>query len=306
MLCVGKSSLLEDFYLWQYSVYFHRGYDCDYFYALFEYWQDAAFKVLYRSYAASLEQLFEGFKSKHQSLLQRCQKLPDVPVQKGMEEAVASLTLLLLNADSTGAHELIQKQRPFFDDIYSLIDALVVPSMKRVGYMWQVNEISVAKEHLATATMQKIFSQLSDLEQYQKDKTALVCAVGDELHLFGVQILENFLSSMGYNVINLGALNSDEAIATQVQTLRPSAVFLSVTLPSNVATLQKTCNRLKTQVGYKGRIVVGGQGVYPGKDVGIEGADFCASDLESVKKYLLQKVKEHQTNGALFKVLLTC
>lgn len=72
-------------------------------------------------------------------------------------------------------------------------------------------------------------------------------------------------------------------------TLNPDLVVLSVTLSSNVATLQQIVKELKKDSNlFSGKIIIGGQGLFSeDKIINIKEADFCSRNLEELKEFLI-------------------
>ncbi len=162
--------------------------------------------------------------------------------------------------------------------------------MYEVGYMWQYNEINVAKEHLATALTGEILDIFlhSPLENDTKKPLALLSTVGDESHNLGLKIIGKFLESLGFDAKSLGNKISDKELIASVYELKPSLVLLSVTLITNLAHLQDIVNELKSDSKiFGGFIVVGGQALYNEEGViHIHGADFCSKSLDELKTFL--------------------
>ncbi|MGM0623641.1 MAG: hypothetical protein ACQESH_06415, partial [Campylobacterota bacterium] len=50
---------IDDFFIWQYTHYYHLGFDCDFFLYRFEFWQDSFYKNLYNAHASSMNMLYE-------------------------------------------------------------------------------------------------------------------------------------------------------------------------------------------------------------------------------------------------------
>ena len=69
---------------------------------------------------------------------------------------------------------------------------------------------------------------------------------------------------------------------------KPSLVVLSVTLPSNIATLQEIVKNLKSEHNFfNGLVIVGGQGLFNNKqEILIKEADCCCETLDDLDNFL--------------------
>jgi methanogenic corrinoid protein MtbC1 len=286
LIYTGNVELVRDFFIWKYSVYTHRGFDCDFFLYAFDFWQDVFFKNLHKSHAAMLNLLYAHLKDMHQEFLQNAKQIPPLPTNEQYPALVDELALYLLHGKESEGAKLIEKTLCEFRDIYAYADAIIAPIMQRVGILWQTNQISVAKEHLATATLDAILQKFMKKSARKKQKRAVVSIVGDELHIFGIKLVAQYLKTKGYEVFNLGLDNSPSDICEQVKTIKPDIVVLSITLHSNVAALQKAVNMLKNVKEFTGKIIVGGQGLYQKKSIAIKAVDAQCATLEELKEFL--------------------
>lgn len=75
-----------------------------------------------------------------------------------------TLASLLLQGDSAKVWENIQKQ-PQLSRL-EVYQNLITPAMQHIGHLWETNQITVADEHLATATCDFVLSKLA----YRQEK----------------------------------------------------------------------------------------------------------------------------------------
>jgi|GEM_PF-6450089 len=286
LIYTGNVELLRDFFIWKYSVYMHRGFDCDFFLYAFDSWQDVFFKNLHKSNAAMLNLLYGHLKDMHREFVQNAKQIPPLPTNEKYPALVDELALYLLHGKENEGTKLVAKTLQDFSDVYAYADAIIAPIMQRVGILWQTNQISVAKEHLATATVDTIMQKFIKKSGKKRQSRAVVSIVGDELHVFGIKLVAQYLKTKGYEVFNLGLDNSPSDICEQVKTIEPQIVVLSVTLHSNVAALQKAVKMLKNLKEFTGKIIVGGQGLNQKKSIVIEAADAQCATLEELKEFL--------------------
>ncbi|WP_281998890.1 cobalamin B12-binding domain-containing protein [Priestia flexa] len=90
----------------------------------------------------------------------------------------------------------------------SLVDTYrLISTMYQIGQWWQENKISVADEHLATATCDYIIARLQFTVNKEKlpSKRALLFCVEGEGHYIGLKMLASLLEKYKWEVGNLGA-----------------------------------------------------------------------------------------------------
>jgi methanogenic corrinoid protein MtbC1 len=283
--------LIKDFFSWKYSVYKSRGVDVDCFLKEYELWKEAVLNHLYISHSSEINIIYDYLILNHDNFKINAKETKKVFANIKYQELFDELLFYLLNGEKSKFYDLIQKNLNIFDNnIFLFIQELINPLMYRVGQMWQLNELSVAKEHLASSLIDEVVNYyIKDnfLEDVNKLK-AITSTVGDESHNLGIKIVGKFLESNDFNVRNLSSKISNKELINSIYDLKPDLVVLSVTLPSNVATLQQIVKELKSDYNlFSGKIVVGGQGLFVNnKMISIKEADFCSKNLEDLKEFL--------------------
>lgn len=109
-------------------------------------------------------------------------------------------------------------------------------SLYDVGSLWERHRISVAKEHLATATtealMPLVFSRLSSMEH--DNKRAIVCCAANEYHQIGGRMVADYFEMKGWRTHFLGANTPVLELLEMVQEKQPDVVALSVSIKTNL------------------------------------------------------------------------
>lgn len=106
---------------------------------------------------------------------------------------------------------------------------VIQPAQQEIGRLWEVNEISVAQEHLATAISQLVVNHLyAHLPRAKPNGKMVVVACADgEQHELGARLASDFLETAGFGVRFLGASVPADALARLVVEERADAVVLS-------------------------------------------------------------------------------
>ncbi|MDW7668827.1 MAG: cobalamin-dependent protein [Bacillota bacterium] len=108
------------------------------------------------------------------------------------------------------------------------------PVMKEIGSLWYKGDITVDKEHYATAITQGVMSQLYSriFSTPRNDKTMVALCVGNELHEMGIRMLCDLFELKGWDTIYLGAAVPKESIMSTLEEYNPQLLLLSVTMPN--------------------------------------------------------------------------
>jgi methanogenic corrinoid protein MtbC1 len=124
---------------------------------------------------------------------------------------------------------------------------VLAPAMTAIGQLWQEARISVALEHLATAITR---SQLAWLAPHlavppSMGRTAILAGTPGELHVLGLQMLDDFLTGDGWDVLNLGQALPTGDLVDLVAVRRPAVVGLSTALTTKLMEARTTIAHVK-------------------------------------------------------------
>lgn len=152
-------------------------------------------------------------------------------------------------------------------------------ALGEIGRRWQLNRITVAQEHMATAIVQFVLAQLySSLDRSAPVRgNALVTGVEGELHQVGANLVADALELDGWRVHFLGTNVPHDGIVDAAAEMKADVVGISATMIFNVDPVARLVESVR---GMKGRsaphILVGG-GAFRNapnlwKDVGADGS----------------------------------
>ena len=289
-LLTRNFELIKDFFSWKYSVYLNRNINVDCFLLEYEFWKQSLSKHLYLAHSSEISLVYDFLIAKHIEF-KKNNSGKFFRVKNQYKFLFDQLLQLLLEGNRESFFVLIKDNlHKFEDNIFLLVEELINPLMYEIGQLWQLNKISVAKEHLSTSLIDEVTNELIKNYFIPNDNklVAITSTVGNELHNLGVKIVGKFLESCGYNVKNLSSKISNRDIINSIYDIKPHLVVLSITLPSNVAILQEIVKELKSDYNlFSGTLIVGGQGLFgTDKEVYIKNADFHCKSLESLKEFL--------------------
>lgn len=162
------------------------------------------------------------------------------------------------------------------------------PALYEIGRGWERGELTVAQEHLATATVQSLIARLSvrlGASGKPRGRAIVACAPG-ELHAVGAHFVADFLEGDGWEVLMLGPSTPLLALADLVRVTRPAVVALSTTLGSNLPATAAVMTDLSS-LDPRPLLVVGGA-AFGGREILARefGADVYAADAEALRDRL--------------------
>lgn len=143
----------------------------------------------------------------------------------------------------------------------SFFEKILTPVMYEIGNLWEKNRISIADEHISSNTANSLVKAILNKNSIKPSakKKVVICTPDGEYHSLGAAILEACLSCSGFKVYNLSPSQPHESITTFVETEKPDAVLVSITLEDSIRPGQRLVKKLAERTTVP--IVVGGQAV---------------------------------------------
>lgn len=168
----------------------------------------------------------------------------------------------LLEGDRHKCHLLVKDALQDKITLQDLYENVFAPAMVEIGRLWEINEISIAQEHLATAITQSVISSFyeylfSHKNKEYKGKMILTC-VGDELHELGPRMLADLIEMDGWDVRYLGANMPIDAVFEMVVKEKPDLIGIAATIEGNKEEVRALIKRIKEEYGPSIPVMVGG------------------------------------------------
>ncbi len=236
--------ILEDYLFWIYRVYYHRNLDLDFLHLFFSCFQKVLKKYLQSKSYSQLSIFYEDILAFHQVLLSEIPKeKPLVLKTKESEE----FTEALLHGDRTKTLNILTQSCPTWEKLYEFFSSTFHDSMEHIGYLWEINQITVAKQHLASTTIDDtIFTLLEKFEQEEpKNKTIFFSTAPLEAHGLGNKIITKIAQKKGYSVINIGANLPTNDIIGALNEFTPNYIIFSATLTTSPYYINEILEKLK-------------------------------------------------------------
>ena len=200
-----------------------------------------------------------------------------------LSHAKSAYVIAVLNGDRRAAtHIAVDAIRgsPSISDVYVEI---FQEAQYEIGRMWERNVISVAQEHMATATTQFVMGQAySHLPVVEPHRGRMVLTgVEGEFHQVGANMVADVLESEGWNVRFLGTDMPHGGICDAVEQHQAGVLGISATMLFNLPKVRDLIAGARDRFGADVRIVLGGRAFPAEFDPGEIGADALAGDLRS-------------------------
>ena len=141
------------------------------------------------------------------------------------------------------------------------IERLIVPLMEIVGERWRDGSLRIVHEHLASAVVRSMLSELSTRVSLSAAAPKIVVTTpAGQWHEIGALIVASTAESEGWQVIYLGANLPAEEIAAAAQHHGVKTVALSVVHPADDPHLAAELLKLRRYLSRDIGILVGGRG----------------------------------------------
>jgi MerR family transcriptional regulator, light-induced transcriptional regulator len=143
-------------------------------------------------------------------------------------------------------------------DIY--VD-VIGDSLHRVGKLWELNRVSVAQEHMATALTQFVISSIYPkmIPDGPPRGQMVVTGVAGEQHQIGANLVADAMESKGWSVRFLGSNSPLPSILEAINESSADVLCISTTLVSNLPSAAQLIRSVRSDRKERApRIVVGG------------------------------------------------
>jgi methanogenic corrinoid protein MtbC1 len=219
--------------------------------------------------------------------LERLPQYPEEPAPVMASERLKPLLSQyierLLALDSAGAMQLIESSATDASSIFDLYVNILQPAQREIGRLWQVNSISVAVEHYATATAQQILHRLSRIIPAQTQRNARIigiCGEGEH-HCVGLEMVCSLCQLNGWDTYFVGANTPTSSAIELARQLQPDIIAVSMTTLIALQSTRILIAKLKEAMPGTA-IVAGGYAATLGQDLWKSfGADAYAPDAIS-------------------------
>ncbi|MET3576747.1 cobalamin B12-binding domain-containing protein [Bhargavaea ullalensis] len=153
-------------------------------------------------------------------------------------EPFEALASCLLEGDADQAWACVQRhpelsRRAVYQD-------LLTPAMQHVGHLWETNQITVADEHLATATCDFILSKFAfgRNEKPSAGRAMFLCLDGEQ-HYLGLKMVDSLFREQGWETKYFGPSLPLEFALQTAESWKPDVIGLSVSIVYHLPKLKE-------------------------------------------------------------------
>jgi methanogenic corrinoid protein MtbC1 len=243
---------LTDEARWFVSMLTRHGFGPGYFGRMLEAWSVAIVSNIRLAYARELAAPLDSLRGGIGLLLEGRRPEPGLSA-----EARGLLDLLRARRRREAAESVLALAQSGLP-LERVVEYVVFPTMRNLGFLWETGRVSVADEHAATEICRYVLYRLFDSVETGRPvglKALASCVPGDE-HELGVETVGEYLRLKGWEVFVVGRSAPPEDILKALAEFRPDVAFLSATLVANlpaarvlVAEAQKTLPGLGVVLG---------------------------------------------------------
>ena len=285
-LYFNEKDILENYLFWLYRVYYTRQLDLDFLLVVYEYWKKGFKRYLNKVNCYELDQMYDFLISNHKDIKQLA--LKDIDIY--LDDEVETLYNLLINGKEEEVKTLIETNSNSIDDFIDFFSNKLVKALQKVGYMWEVSKLSVAKEHISSAIIEKLC--LKQLEKFiqedSKSQMVLLSNAPNEFHSMGLKILAKILEKKGYKVLTMkNSKTLKEDIVRAVYDFDISYLMFGISLSINLYNMAMIIDYIKKERKTKGfHIIIGGNACEAlTKPKELLKADAYLKDIKSIIDY---------------------
>lgn len=128
---------------------------------------------------------------------------------------------------------------------------MIQPALYEVGRLWQLNRITVAQEHLATAVSQNVLAHAyvhAEFAPANGRHAVFACVPGNQ-HSLGLRMIADVFEMAGWDTAYLGADVPIPDLIRMLDTRRPQLLALSLSLPAQLAVTRDAIARIRAELG---------------------------------------------------------
>jgi methanogenic corrinoid protein MtbC1 len=179
----------------------------------------------------------------------------------------------LLDVDAVAAGDVVRDALGSGMDGYGVLDDVVAPALYEVGRRWELGEVTIADEHLATGIAHRVlvavYPILVDADPRSRERVLMAGAEGEE-HVLGLRIAADVLEGAGFDVQFAGGALPLHALLQAIERHRPRIVGLSATFAVDRGALRDAVTTLRTEVPEVGLLLGGAASEGFGEIAGVQ------------------------------------
>ncbi|WP_309090658.1 cobalamin-dependent protein [Domibacillus sp.] len=174
-----------------------------------------------------------------------------------MNTEAAKLAHLLLDGDVDASFAFLCDLREKGWTSVDIYQSIVGGAMQHIGFLWEQDDISVADEHLATATCDFMISRFhAQAKRKTSSRKVMFLCVEEEQHTLGMRMASLLFEENGWKARMMGANLPLEHAVSAAEKWKPDVICLSVTILYHVPVLKSYAEALES-LPFRPKIIVG-------------------------------------------------
>ncbi|MBZ0264540.1 cobalamin-dependent protein [bacterium] len=262
VLSFGAKDLLINMLPWVYRSYHSHGVSYDYFPVVLKAWEKVISATLTQEESKEIIPLYHWMRAQHSNVIIEAESSSNKSSIQDNPGGIINSDFLaaILQGDHRTATQLAfdYVQDPSY--LAGFYIKTIQSSLWNVGEMWEHGLITVAQEHLASATVGNVMANLYSRTRFTKKQmgVAIVTTASGEFHEICSRMVADLLETDGWEVKYLGANTPPEDVASLCASMNAKFAAISVTMHFNLPSAGKIIEAIR-QHSDKTRILVGGQ-----------------------------------------------
>lgn len=166
-----------------------------------------------------------------------------------------------LEGDAARAVELILGKVEDGQDPQEIYKGVLMAAQRRIGDLWHAGEVSIAEEHLVTATTRQAMTLLAQrFPQLERNgKRVVFAAIEGDGHDLGVRAAADFFQAAGWSTVCLGANVPSTEIRDSIGLFEADMVVISATLMTQVRAVRLAVRMIRESSHGEVKVILAGR-----------------------------------------------
>ncbi len=167
-----------------------------------------------------------------------------------------------LEGDVRDAIGMLTRAADAGEDPRTLIGEVLMAAQVEAGRLWHLNQLTVAEEHLITATSQRAMALIADRATpgvLAEERSVLAATIPEDHHDLGLRAVTHMLELDGWRVYFLGKDVPIDDLVSAASYFSVDLVMLSASMSIQLRVLREAVDALKEHGGVRAKVLVGGQ-----------------------------------------------
>ena len=176
-------------------------------------------------------------------------------------DSTDAYTQALISSNRNEAGNIIMQEMDSGTSFADISVGIIQPALYEIGRLWQVNQITVAQEHLATAISQNVLAKAYARADFKVpiERRALFACIENNYHSLGLLMVSDAFEVEGWSVTYLGENTPTDGRIRMLDASPVDLLGLSISMHDQVAALSDDIEKIQLELGSRcPTIAVGG------------------------------------------------